>query len=143
MMGKNCQERPCERQPFARSSGRMKIRSAFLVLCSFAIGFTKAHAQTAVWTGPSTNSLWSNSGNWFSGILPATGFDVVFNSSGAGTSLVDNSLSLHSLTFQNTSALTLNASGTTLSFSGGTNIVAFASNSSVALNVPLSGSGTN
>jgi autotransporter-associated beta strand protein len=122
----------------------MKMRSANLVFCCIAIGLVNARAQTATWTG-ATNTLWSVSGNWSPSTTPTAGYNILFNGSGAGTSVLDISLtSLQSLTFQNTSPLTLNASGgNTFNFSGGTNIVAFGSNSTVALNVPISGTGTN
>jgi fibronectin-binding autotransporter adhesin len=124
----------------------MKIRSYFLVLCCVIGGLVKVHGQviTATWTGASS-TLWSNSNNWLSSLSPVSGCIIEFNGSGAGVSVLDLSLSsLESITFQNTSALFLNATGgTTFNLSGGTNGVFFATNSTVALNVPISGTGTN
>lgn len=97
----------------------------------------------AVWLGAGANTNWSTSGNW-SNTPPNNGTDViVFTNPSSYTSTVDTNWSINTLTVTGTAGpLVLdNSGGATLTIGGAGGGFFYGGASSVAVNVPIAGTG--
>ena len=124
---------------------KLLCRSTLVLGISFGV-LSSAHAQQS-WTGLGGDALWATPGNWSDETLPDADTDVVFDSSrlGSGTpSLGGASYSIHSLTFDGTTNMSLNAGSGAPSLTLGTGNVTKNNTSSVTIgsNVILGANGT-
>jgi len=113
---------------------RLIIARSARLACAAAVGLwmsrvPAASADTDTWSGGGGDMLWSDANNWQNG-LPA-GSDVVFGNGGAAmtggtvTSLIDSSLTINSLSFNNSAESYQDVSmesGMMLSIAGALNV---------------------